>query len=779
MYQIRRRAVSFLLPILMAAPVFTDPDFHLLAARIDIAQKIQTQSLSNTIVLKASTTRGNAPLTVRFEAVPKLAKGLTVTRYYWDFDNNGKTDAGFVVPMASYTYLRTGVYTSVVSVILSNGKKLQAGLKITAIPPSSDVYVVSPEAGQTLNGDVPVVVYADSRKIDLHRLELWIYDEFTNAVKMLAEQTVDSLSKDCKYFFMWHTNTQAETGRRYYLFVRAYDMSHNCLGSPTIYVTVHNTPSVQIIFPLNNTRVSGLVDILVEAIPANRAYGLERIELWVMDEATGKNILVQTMSIDVPAADNKYKIRWNTNAQAVDGHKYYAFVKAFDASGNSCVSTSAYVAVSNAPSASIDAPASFTTVFGEVSITVSAGPASPDFPLRKIELYACDVNADITTILESRPVQGGNIEKKYIFTWNTLAQARNNRRYELYAAVSDTAGNTYNSEPIFLMVDNTPGATIIFPKDKYTASGNVEVLVEACSASPLAPVRKIDFYGIDENLNFTILMESRKIAEESADKKYRFIWDTNQKAQNGHRYYLYITVTDSYGNTANSPSVCVWVKNSPCGAVLDPILNDTVSGNVEVKVEAYPASPDFPVCRIELWAADTATNIKKIVAELAVDAPSPNGIYLLYWDTNKTSHSQRRYELYIVIYDSAGNEFTAAPVILRVDNTPSALLIKPVGESTYSGTVEVEVEAYAANPQYPLDKFEIWAHDCVTNHDTLMMTVEVKKEEENGRYKFLWDANLKALSGHKYNIYVRVFDKAGNFTNSNIAVVLINTQSRK
>jgi hypothetical protein len=142
-----------------------------------------------------------------------------------------------------------------------------------------------------------------------------------------------------------------------------------------------------------------------------------------------------------------YEVSWNTDTVADGEHVLSA--TAFDAAGNTADSAPVAVTVSNtpppadtvAPTVGISTPAAGSTVSGTVQVS---GTASDDVGVTEVRFFADGV-----------PI-GTDATAPYEISWDTTAGTDGSR--ELTADAVDAAGNTGNSQPVTVTVDNSAPA---------------------------------------------------------------------------------------------------------------------------------------------------------------------------------------------------------------------------------------------------------------------------------------------------------------------------------
>ena len=221
-------------------------------------------------------------------------------------------------------------------------------------------------------------------------------------------------------------------------------------------------PEVIVVSPAYNSTVSG--SVLVD-VDASDNIGVTTVALY----ANGQNV----------GSDNTapYEFSWDSTRVSDGNATLTAY--AYDAAGNTGISSAIAVNVENQadpvdstpPSVSILSPsASSTTVSGTVTVSVSA---SDDTAVTKVELL---VNGNVVGTDNTAPYQ---------FDWDTTQVA--DGQSSLLARAYDAASNIGESASMSVVVDNAPNAvdtlppsvTISNPAQGETVSGTVSIKVNA------------------------------------------------------------------------------------------------------------------------------------------------------------------------------------------------------------------------------------------------------------------------------------------------------------
>ena len=183
-----------------------------------------------------------------------------------------------------------------------------------------------------------------------------------------------------------------------------------------------------------------------------------------------------------------------------------------------------------APSASVTAPANGAVVGGTVAVSASA---SDNVGVTRVEF------------LLDGALQSTNTSSPYNWTWNTVSVA--NGAHTLVAKAYDAAGNVGTSSSVSVTVDNdvtAPAASITAPAAGATVSGTTSV---TANASDNVGVTRVEFL-LDGVLQST-----------DTTSPYAWSWNTTASANGNHT--LTAKAYDAANNVGTSSAVTVNVSN--------------------------------------------------------------------------------------------------------------------------------------------------------------------------------------------------------------------------
>ncbi len=362
-----------------------------------------------------------------------------------------------------------------------------------------------------------------------------------------------------------------------------------------------------------------------------------------------------------------------------------------------------------APSVSLTAPASGSTVSGVVQVSANATDAGG---VARVELFANG------TRIATDPTY------PYWFAWDTSAFA--GRSVTLAVRAVDLAGNTATSSSRTVNVtsaaDTTPPTVALTsPSAGATVSGSVQVTATASDAGGIA---RVEVYA-----NATLV---------GRDATRPYTVTGAPAASAGTNVSLTARAFDNAGNASTSAARQVTVAapadtTPPSVTLTSPANGATVSGTVTLSADATDAGG---IARVELFAGTTL-----IATEL--DAP-----YSIAWDT--TPYAGTTVSLTARAIDNAGNATTSAARTVTVqaaaDTTPPAItLTSPADGATVSGGVQMAADASDAGG---IDRVEFFVNDAFMG------------DVRTPPYVLTW--NTETYAGTTATVMARAFDSAGN-----------------
>ena len=167
--------------------------------------------LDPVIVLSASPTSGNAPLTSNLTATATISDGSLITQWQWDLDGDGtfETQGGTATTdVVSFIYNGVDNYYPVVEVVTDSGRSAKASLRIQTL--STGIPSLSiPDSSDTINSDSGGQASINVTLPYETMLELWIENASGGRVSTLQAPQLTSAGS---LAFAWDgTNSQGDT----------------------------------------------------------------------------------------------------------------------------------------------------------------------------------------------------------------------------------------------------------------------------------------------------------------------------------------------------------------------------------------------------------------------------------------------------------------------------------------------------------------------------------------------------------------------------------------
>lgn len=360
--------------------------------------------------------------------------------------------------------------------------------------------IVSPPAGLTVNGTIPIIVNAND-------------DIALGEVAFLINGHYLGTSYTSPFAFLWDTTLETEDSEHVISAVVMDSVGNETPLNP-ISVFVDNQqdpdmipPSVIIFYPSSGQTVSG--EISIEA---------------VLDDNDGVSHAVFYIDGNQEYIDDSspFIYNWNTELVTEDWEHTIAVV-GYDINGNSTLASPITVYVNNFdninPTGQIQTPIPGQTLEGNVNIEISATDNVG------IQHVVTSINGTpVDTIYDS----------PYNYIWDTTLETED-EYHVISGEISDTSNNVFYIVPIVVFIDNyinditPPTGSISYPISGQIVSGVIQFTVLAQ-----------DDYGINE-VEFFINGSSIGIDN---DYPYQYDWDTSA-LENNSQHTLSATVTDN------------------------------------------------------------------------------------------------------------------------------------------------------------------------------------------------------------------------------------------
>ncbi len=284
-------------------------------------------------------------------------------------------------------------------------------------PPSGTI--ISPIAGQTVNGIIPVEIIA--------------YDDIeVSHVEFMINGSTLFIDESFPYIYDWNTENMPED-QESIIGASVYDAYGNWAPVQPISVFIdnhdNNFPEGVITSPYAGQIVQGIIDVQVLA---SDDVGVQCVEFYINGE------LVLTDE------DSPYEYNWDTSvAEEDENHSITVIIE--DVNGNRTTLTPISVFVNNLPAAdtappivNILNPLSGQTLSGTVQIQINATDNT--------EVESVAITLDGVIIHEMT-------ESPYNYSWDTTP-LENQSQHTIGAIASDINDNSSMAQPVLVIIDN-------------------------------------------------------------------------------------------------------------------------------------------------------------------------------------------------------------------------------------------------------------------------------------------------------------------------------------
>ncbi|MFL2997210.1 MAG: Ig-like domain-containing protein [Candidatus Neomarinimicrobiota bacterium] len=386
--------------------------------------------------------------------------------------------------------------------------------------------IISPSSAQTVNGNVNIIIET--------------YDDMTEEplVTISINETV-VVDEQRTYFYDWITdNGQFPDGE----YVIRVDLKDNYDNRSTLYpvlVTVNNggplditAPLVEIMSPSVNETIQ---DEKIVEIRASDVFGINRVEIYFNNEIIGT---------EIPINEAQNQFEYNLISTNYNDGDHILYAMAYDNNDNQAISNPFTIHIDNidneSPSGSIIYPYSGQTVSSNISIQIEA---SDNVQVHQVQLL-------IEGAYSGDAIQLDNI---WSFDWDTDTGTEDSQN-QIYAIIRDLEGNSFNTSPILVTVDNDsipnedftpPIISILNPISGQTVGDTVIITAFAT-----------DNYGID----YVELFINGSLIENLEEEPYSYAWDT-YTLENNSEYTINMIAKDIHNNETSAQPIFVNIQN--------------------------------------------------------------------------------------------------------------------------------------------------------------------------------------------------------------------------
>ncbi len=582
-------------------------------------------------------------------------------------------------------------------------------------PPTATM--VNPPDKATLSGEVFIKINAED-------------DDGIDSVEIFIDDIIVTVDVDSPYTYIWSTldtlfmepdTLIATEDEGHSITSKTTDMSGNYLFTTPILIWVDNIdnvpPTGELIDLYWGKTVSGTVSLIVDAADNK---GVNSVTFFMDDS---------TLFIDT---SEPYSFGWNTiNLE----DKYYTIRSVVeDLSENRTTVGPVQVMVDNLPDLDIippnvviTYPAAAQTVTGEIIIAVEA---TDNDAVSHVEFFINGVSF------------ATDYNLPYRYNWNTLNPelATEDTEHILHVIAVDLSGNAASPSPVSVFVDNTesepPTIVITEPAGGQTVNGTIPIHVSATDNFAMSHVNFI----INDNQVYT-----------DYSNPYRYDWDTYSEQEDSW-HIIRATAVDENGTSSMSTPVSVFVNNvdnaPPTGMILNPLAGQTVTGAVNIQVNA---NDNDGISSVQFFIDGTSVH---------TDTSPP---YEYLWNTY-SYQEDHTHSISILITDYSENTTALDPIGVFVDNhpqddvtPPGAVILYPLSGQIIDGIVLIDIHA---SDNLGISTVELFINQTLVNTD------------DNAPYEFEWNTVTWGGNGEVI-LQATVTDVSGNVTSAQPVFVTV------
>ena len=380
-----------------------------------------------------------------------------------------------------------------------------------------------------------------------------------------------------------------------------------------------------------------------------------------------------------------------------------------------------------APLIVITSPASGSTLSDTVQISLYA---SDNDAVKNIELYIND-----SLVKDS-------LQDPYYYLWDTKNYKEDIDHF-IQAKAIDYAGNTNQTLPTRITVNNkdniNPNGSLLYPFSGQILNNVVNILVNATDNDS---IRSVSFYINNDTVSTCFL------------KPFLHSWDTNNEVDD-YFYVISAKIEDMSGNYRILGPISVYIDNEeniqsditpPTGSIINPPSSGTVSGFVNIQVEAYDNHK--------------INNVRMIIdgSFSIIDNEYP---FEYNWDTTNETEDSDHF-ISATVTDSSGNTTNIMPVSVFVNNEtdifndinpPYGVITSPAASQILSGSVLVNL---SASDNVGISRVDIFQNDILSESLTELP------------YQLMWDTSLE-IDDTNHRWYAKIYDTS-NLTYQTVGI---------
>ncbi len=365
-----------------------------------------------------------------------------------------------------------------------------------------------------------------------------------------------------------------------------------------------------------------------------------------------------------------------------------------------------------------------------------------------ITAYAFDnVELEQVTIYLNDSIVHDSKNGPFEYIWPTTNE-NEDEYYTIRAKAQDLAGNENYTNTIQVLVDNEdnvlPSGAIIFPFTGQTLSGQVNIIIQADDNEGLGLI--------------TLFINGDSVAVFTEDP-YTYLWNTTEEIDD-IIYTIHAHVEDLYSNQITLGPINITIDNyetddliPPTGNIIYPPSASTVSGNVEIQVNALD---NIQMGYVEFIIDGSLVH---------TDSISP---YSFVWDTTDEIEDTD-HVINVNLIDSVGNVSSLFPVTVFINNIaqpditpPTIVIYEPAVNQTVSGIVTFKT---IATDNIGVDRV-VFYHNY-----------EIAHTATSYPFNYEWDSN-SIVENSEHIWFAKAFDMSGNSSQSQpMALYLVNSDN--
>ncbi len=248
----------------------------------------------------------------------------------------------------------------------------------------------------------------------------------------------------------------------------------------------------------------------------------------------------------------------------------------------------------------LSAPARATAP-ASIDLRATATARQQNHPVTQVEFLRGDLLIGVVTA----SVDGD----QYVFHWTGVPAGT----YSVTAKATNDKGDTDSSEPVQIVVNAPPSATLTHPSPGAIFAAPAAIEISANVADSDGSIARVEFFAGMERIGI------------ATDAPYSFKWPNVASGT----YSLTAVAIDNDGAASTSTATSIRVNASPSLSLTSPTANATFTAPANITLTAEAADSDGTIARVDFFFGDTLIATTSLAPFSFIWSGVPQGTYVL------------------------------------------------------------------------------------------------------------------------------------------------------